>query len=264
MQVLTESGRQAVAEAGARHGFSPDVAAAVTLALVGSGGSMAQFNHPELGGMGQWSRGGMIMVGDMFNNGLKARVDGLCNDLSALLATDPNLFRSAPSSGLAPGGSFQSQYQTGGSAGFSGSTLGAGVMNSGQWWPTDFGAPSTSGSQNDMHYAYFPESRRLVVEFRGTRTVYDTGEHRIGGVSQQQGGGQTLAFQSQFGTVPLSSLPVIEGGATPPAAPLSNVSDSLPGNDPIAMLERLAALRDQGILSEEEFAAKKRDLLARL
>jgi hypothetical protein len=30
-----------------------------------SGGGMAQFNYPDLGGMGQWSSGGMLMIGDM-------------------------------------------------------------------------------------------------------------------------------------------------------------------------------------------------------
>ena len=41
--------------------------------------------HPDLGGMGQWSQGGMVMVGDMFNNALKARVDALCAELAGLL-----------------------------------------------------------------------------------------------------------------------------------------------------------------------------------
>ncbi len=35
--------------------------------------------------MGQWSQGGMIMIGDMFNNALKYRVDALCSELSSLL-----------------------------------------------------------------------------------------------------------------------------------------------------------------------------------
>ena len=46
-------------------------------------GSMAQFNHPEFGGYGQWMRGGMTMVGDMFNASLRNRVDALALDLSA-------------------------------------------------------------------------------------------------------------------------------------------------------------------------------------
>jgi hypothetical protein len=35
--------------------------------------------------MGQWSQGGMIMIGDMLNQGLKYRVDALCNELAGIL-----------------------------------------------------------------------------------------------------------------------------------------------------------------------------------
>ena len=55
---------------------------------------MAQFNLSEPGGSGQWMSGGMVMVGDVFNRGLKARVDSLCNDLAALLSASP--FRPPP------------------------------------------------------------------------------------------------------------------------------------------------------------------------
>jgi len=58
-------------------------------ALEQGNGRQAQFNHPDLGGMGQWSQGGMIMVGDMFNQGLKYRVDALCNELAGLLRSQP-------------------------------------------------------------------------------------------------------------------------------------------------------------------------------
>ena len=34
-------------------------------------------------------QGGMTMVGDMFNHGLKAKVDNLCTELSRLLAQQP-------------------------------------------------------------------------------------------------------------------------------------------------------------------------------
>ena len=30
-----------------------------------------------------------------------------------------------------------------------------------KWWPADLGDPSTSGAQNDMRYAFFPDERRL-------------------------------------------------------------------------------------------------------
>ena len=42
------------------------------------------------------------------------------------------------------------------------------------------------------------------------------------------------------------------------------LSAAAPGDDIFAKLERLAGLRDKGILSEEEFAAKKAELLSRL
>ena len=75
-------------------------------ALAHGNGRQAQFNHPELGGMGQWSQGGMIMVGDMFNQGLKHRVDALCNELAGLLRSQPLAEADA--------GRFQSQSQSGG------------------------------------------------------------------------------------------------------------------------------------------------------
>lgn len=37
----------------------------------------------------QWMRGGMTMVGDMFNSRLQSTVSGLCSELSALLAAQP-------------------------------------------------------------------------------------------------------------------------------------------------------------------------------
>ncbi len=121
-----------------------------------------------------------------------------------------------------------------------------------------------------MRYACFPEQRRLVIESGGRRTVYDTGEHRISGFGQQQSGDQSLTFTSQHGPVRLADLPVVEGAGTPnrpaaaqsaPVAPPPATSEQA---DIVAMLERLAGLRDKGVLSEDEFAAKKRELLARL
>jgi hypothetical protein len=43
-------------------------------AVVNGNGTMAQLGNWELGGNGQWMQGGMTMVGDMFNYGLKAKV----------------------------------------------------------------------------------------------------------------------------------------------------------------------------------------------
>jgi len=75
-----------------------------------------------------------------------------------------------------------------------------------RWWPADLGQPSTSGSQNGMRYAFFPEKRRLLIDENGKVTTYDTGDHRIGGVSQQDSHERTLAFTSQNGPVKLDVL----------------------------------------------------------
>ena len=247
-----------VEDVASRHGVSADAVRVLFQAVAAGGGTMAQFSHPELGGMGQWSRGGMLMIGDMFNQGLKFRVDNLCNELSDALARDPSLAPAQPS----------------------GSGFG------GNWWPTEFGSPSSSGAQNDMRYAFFPNSRRLVIGAHGQTTTYDTGEHMISGVSQQQSGSQSLVFTSQFGTVRLEELNRIDGEspqglrseeslsqtsprdpkpATPEAAVAARASSEPLGHDEIfAKIERLADLRTKGILSDEEFTAKKTELLGRL
>jgi hypothetical protein len=268
MQDLTPEAGRSLEEIAGRHGVSRDAALTLLRALAVGGGTMAQFSHPELGGMGQWSQGGMVMVGDLFNQDLKYRVDALCNDLSALLR------ELAPLTG---GGSsqFQSQRPGGPGQGFS----------SGNWWPAELGSPASSGAQNDMRYAYFPASRRLAVQQGRQLRVYDTGSHRIFGVSQQQGAGRTLTFSSDQGTVQLTDLRSVDsparaasqparptpGGYNPPAAAAAappmqpaTVAPAPPGDDPLAIIERLAELQRRGILTEEEFAAKKAELLSRL
>lgn len=246
----------------ARHGFGPAAADEVLRALAASGGGSAQFRHAELGGLGQWSRGGPTMVGDMFDRGLRDRVAALCADLDAL----PRRPRD-------------------------------GEGGSGGWWPPGLGRPAASGAQDGVRYAFFPEARRLAVERDGRTTLHDTGPRRIEGVAQAGGeGGASLAFRDREGEVRLRDLPeVAAGGAAEagpdgrdppgpprggarrpepepapdpapdpapprPCAPVSEVG----GVDWLALIERLAALHRQGILTDAEFAATKAALLARL
>jgi hypothetical protein len=63
-------------------------------------GSLAQFSHPDLGGSGQWMRSGMLMIGDTFNDRLKARVAALCIDVADALGEHPA--RKKPTSALRP------------------------------------------------------------------------------------------------------------------------------------------------------------------
>ncbi|MBD8907466.1 SHOCT domain-containing protein [Methylorubrum zatmanii] len=249
------SGLQALAE---RHGVSLEAVRHLLRALQAGQGNMAQFDHPDLGGFGQWSRGGMVMVGRMNDHALKAQVDALCTELAAAL----------PLSG------FQEEAA------------------SGNWWPAELGLPSSAGAQNATRYAFFPESRRLAVETEGRLTLYDTGDRLVTGASQQQGATASLRFsgpQGNFtlddltavgrdaavaprassGTASASSSAAIAGHAAPaPREPAARRQDP-PGSgsgpaDILSILERLAELHQKGVLTDAEFAGKKADLLARL
>ncbi len=167
-----------------KHGVSVDAVRALQDALRRGGGRQAQFSHPDLGGMGQWSAGGMTQVGDMFNTALKDKVNALCTEL----ARSGDLSKSD-----APTPPHQDDKQQ---------------AAHGDWWPQDLGRPSATGSQNGMRYACFPDARRVAVEQAGRVTLYDSGDHRISGVSQSQSGTQELSFSSQNGTVRASELPV--------------------------------------------------------
>jgi hypothetical protein len=263
MQQVTPEGQYLINDLSLRYNLSKDAVVHMIIAVNNGGGSMAQFNCPELGGGGQWMRGGMTMVGDMFNYGLKATVDNLCAEISNALV-NTQVFPVVP----------------------------AGTPGSSQWWPAELGVPFSSGGQNNIRYAVFPQ--RLAVEQNGKVTIYDTLGHQISGVSQQQGGDTSLSFSSQYGSVSVNNLPIVSGGNqsqdsnsrgfqnsnAPPLqtnfaqsyfneptshpAPQSAVKSQNSSSDIVALLEGLGRLRDAGVLSQSEFEAKKSDLLSRI
>ncbi len=130
----------------------------------------------------------------------------MCNEIAGVLARQPGLLQT---------GSFQSQsqggadYQTQTAGGFPGQSSLFVPDPSVNWWPAELGSPSATGSQNNVKYAYFANSHRLAVNTGGECWVYDTLDHQIGGFSQQQGGGSSITFTSQYGTLNLSTLPVV-------------------------------------------------------
>lgn len=329
-QQLTAAGNEAVRSLAQRYGVSESAVATLLRAVANGNGTMAQFYHPELGGGGQWMQGGMTMVGDMFNTRLQSTVSSLCAELSSLLRGEA-LF-AAPAASTTPASS-SSQHAASPQASSERSSFRS-------WWPAELGAPSSTGSQNDSRYAYFPGARRLAISRGGNLTIYDTLDHQIGGVQQQQGGSSgSLSFTSQRGTFTVESLPVVSpaparasGAASerglrppevpvppqhvphvpqpttdegvvpsaqwvaPPTAPRGSAStprrsaDSASGSahgaggaahgasgaggaahggstsskDVLDALERLGTLRERGVLTEDEFKAKKAELLARL
>lgn len=183
------------------------------------------------------------MIGDMFNHSLKAKVEQLCDEL-ARSAEEPT----------------------------SGDTS---TMRADDWWPRDLGRPSSVGSQNDESYAFFREPRRLALRDADGIRLYETGDHRISGVSQQHGSSRDLVFTSQHGTVRAADLrPVREVSTSHPASESPPRAEHVPearppqatgsGVDALALIERLHELHRKGVLTAEEFAAKKSELLSRL
>jgi hypothetical protein len=255
MQEFTITGEQAIHDVARRHGFSPDAVASMLRAVLAGRGRMAQFSHPEFSGSGQWMRGGMTMISDMFDTTLKARVERLCDELSRLIASDAGIVEQTRSRETAaePAASIRFDAPPAGGA----------------WWPAEFGQPNSAGAQNDMRYAYFAGPRRLAIDLGGNVTVYDTLDHRIGGVAQAQSGSRSFTFTSQHGVVDVAVLPEItpqsKGRPAPaPASPSAAQQTVQPETDVVGTIEKLAELHRKGILSEAEFSAKKAELLSRL
>ncbi|MCY0964564.1 SHOCT domain-containing protein [Parathalassolituus penaei] len=282
MNNLSQYGQGVVNDLSWRYGLSADTVINMIQAVINGNGTMAQFYSPELGGSGQWMSGGMTMVGDMFNQGLKNTVNNLCSEISGILMSGQLIFEPAPVTTFDNNGNQTGTYQS-----------------NGNWWPAELGWPSSSGAQNSIRYAIFPDSHRLALDINGQVTVYDTLDHQIGGVGQQQGNGYSLTFSSQYGTVAVDSLPLAAGfggsnqsgnsGYNQPVYEQPAQNSSLVDNngytnnagngsvantsgntsqdgsgDIIATIERLAELHNRGILSDAEFSSKKAELLQRL
>jgi len=306
MLQLTDEGRRIVDDVARRYGFSTGAVTAMLGAVSAGYGNQAQFNHQEFGGIGQWSSGGMIMIGDMFNNHLKGRVNSLCQELSGLIQNQPLFAMPAQSQSQSQGGGWQGQsgggYQQQGSGGVIGSSLFVPNAQFSNWWPADLGVPGSTGAQNNLRYAYFPGARRLAIDVGRQISVYDTGNHQIGGFSQQQSGDQSITFTSQFGLVRVADLPRINTRqhgksrhqpepvfwkrtrgtrAYPPVgadrARVGARSGSFAGGPRCynsgcirryhfadRKIEKLADLHKKGVLTDSEYESKKGELLSRL
>jgi hypothetical protein len=143
-------------------------------------GRQAQFNHPALGGYGQW-QSGMLMISAMNDHALKARVTRLFEDLLPLTRVpttppqpSPITPPPAPGSGASQGQQQSSQGGTGG------------------------GRSGFSGAQNGISYRYDSASNQLVINDTDT---YDTTGYRLTGVSasQQNGGASSLVIHTDVG-----------------------------------------------------------------
>ncbi len=279
MSVLSPHGRAQVESLARQTGFSEDAVEVMLAAIVRGGRRMAQFDHPEFGGSGQWMHGGMLMLADFSNGELKRRVDRLCDALAEWVAGEPEV--AAGGRHLVPSPTSDGVTQVRDAQRETAPSLFDRAPAAQPWYPASLGTPDSSGSQNHVRYAWFAASHRLALDDGGTVTVFDTGDHRIGGVSQQQGAHGTVAFVSQHGTVDVDRFPVVDAGGRSregPVPPHQHAADSgrAPepdragaraagsSGDPFIALEKLADLHARGIVGDDEFAAKKAELVKRI
>lgn len=140
-------------------------------------GRQAQFNHPALGGFGQW-QSGMILIGAMNDHALKARVAALFDELVPLVsaAAPPE---QPPIGVWSFGGSGQAQGQSASSGGGGGRS-------------------GFSGSQNGVSYRYDSAQNQLILN---ETDRYDTTGYHLTGVSasQQSGGPSSLVIHTDAG-----------------------------------------------------------------
>ncbi len=276
MTNLTEAGRQAVADLALRYGLSEGAVEQMARAVANGGGTMAQFNIAELGGSGQWMAGGMTMVGDMFNGGLQATVSNLCGELSNVMAG--TLMFERPPKAMAGG-----WWPEG---------LGQPAATGGQNQARYAYFPVA------RRIAFDPgNGQGIVLLDTGEHSIGGFGQ-------QQSGPGDPflgVSVSSQFGQFALSSFPVVKAHGAPepereptpkaapapapkPVAPVMAEPSPPPAeaqvappsvqpapssavqatDDILGTIERLAKLREAGALTDEEFSAKKVELLARL
>ena len=182
MKQLSKTGQHQLETLARKYNLSLDAVTSLLYAVQQGNGTQAQFSHPELGGMGQWMQGGMIMIGDMFNNQLKNTINNLCTELVNLINT-PSFWTD-----ITP----KAQNQTSTNA---------------NWWPAVYGNPSSTGAQNQFSYALFSNIKRLAVKENDKVTLYDTMYFDIHGFSQQQGSNaENLKISTFQGEITLNDL----------------------------------------------------------
>jgi hypothetical protein len=125
-----------IARVAIRHSISQDAVRTVLRALRSGGGTMAQFSHPDFGGMSQWSPG-MTMVGDMFNHSLKSKLDAVCTELAAYVAQTPSTDRGRSRDDA------EVSYRA--------------TRRGSDWWPANLGTPSAVGDKMNFGTPFFQE-----------------------------------------------------------------------------------------------------------
>jgi hypothetical protein len=136
------------------------------------------------------------------------------------------------------------------------------------WWPPELGTPSSTGAQNTLRYAIFPAARRLAIDCEGQVSVHDTGDLPISGCTWSDDQKEVRFSTSDGRSLTLSNLAEARPAPSAPSPlPPEPPEPQVAAPSQSAVLEALAKLgelKEMGVLTAEEFAAKKAELLQRL
>ena len=287
---LTPETNTKLDELAAQYSLSRPALDTLLAAIIAGNGKMAQFSHPDLGGSGQWMAGGMTMVGDMFNHSLRARVAAVCEALAGLVgrlpAAAPENIRHSFSSRTAwwpdelgtpaqAGGQNASRYAI-----FPAARRVA-ILENGQcsvYDTLDYTVTGVSQQQGGTASMILGTDRGSIA--LSALPVVSEGENSAAKPSTTPSGnprspdtvpsGNSQSWSHSFASSSTSSADPVSAGKSPEstgAAPVKSsraASDSDESESILRTIERLAELRDKSVITEDEFSAKKAELLSAL
>ena len=99
----------------------------------------------------------------------------------------------------------------------------------------------------------------LLRAAAATAVVAGTAQATRNAVNRRQADKNAVAYQNAMNTAQAQAAPPPQQYAPPPPQPQPVAAPS--NEDVVSQLERLGALKAQGLLTEEEFAAQKAKLL---
>jgi hypothetical protein len=135
----------------------------------------------------------MLMIHAGADRQLRTRVEGLLDEVAAVVRGSET---AAPAA---------LQRDPGSPAAASRVDLPAGES----WWPASYGHPTAHGCQSGIRYALFPGRHCVLVQIGSRIDCYDTADHQVHGVGQQQGHSSRLVLSTATGEVPLDRLECI-------------------------------------------------------
>lgn len=166
------------------HHVSVEAIQVLVRALVEGGYRSANFNHPELGGVGKWN-GGDVILGDMSQEALRLKiwriVQGLLPTLQQTIPPEP--IQEADATFVMP------------------------------WWnDVTLREPVLKGMFESTTFGYFLEGARVVVKQSEHITHYDASGHLVTDLQMMSGarGQMVLVLQTLSGDIAVSDLPQLD------------------------------------------------------